>query len=252
MALKVFKLTTPNMYLLLDGKNFKVVNKTQISDTITEAVGKEFAQFLTSDSDILDIISKLKKGMRLDVLDRTAVFNVDSDKYDDTNFMNISVCVNTPAMSSWTGMILRDEGAIELPTGSIHEIWSYIANNSSSKPSEETHGSSSNKYYIVKSVEELPDTPNRTDIAYLLLKAAEGRPSGSMWRWNGRKWTSLTDGIPDDPDPVVPEPEPVDPEPVNPDPGTEPGGDPDPSVDPGDEPGGDTPGGTRMLQAGTL
>lgn len=198
MAMKIYKLTCPGMFLLTEGSAFRIINNTYVSDVISENNTKRLIDFLDG-VEVKAIVDRIKAGEILDILTRTLTFAFEGPEYSASNFMAMTITINGAAMSSWTGTILRDEGVCELPTGSIYEIYMWMMN-SSVLPSK--------SYSMVKTVEELPDNPSRTDIAYLLLKACGNKRAGTAWRWNGEKWVALTEGEQDDPDPVHPEPPP--------------------------------------------
>jgi len=205
MALKTYKLSTPNVYLLIDDSNnsFKIVAKDGVSDTILPNQAAAFVDYIDG-HEVADIVAKIKRGEELDELARTATYGFTSEYYNDTNFMAIAITINGVSMVNWTAIVLRDEGIIELPAGAINDIYLYLTAGRI-KPGG---------WYVIESVEELPDPCTRTDIAYLLTKADGTKPAGTAWRWNGSKWLALSEGQSDDPDPVPPpppEPDPMDP-----------------------------------------
>ena len=205
MALKTYKLSTPNVYLLIDDttNKFKIVSKDGVSDTIDSEQSAGLVAFIDG-GEVADIVARIKRGESLDELTRTATYGFEGGEYSDTNFMAIAITINGVSMVNWTALILRDEGFIELPTGAINDIYTYLTAGRI-KPGG---------WYTIQSVEELPDPCTRTDIAYLLTKADGNKPAGTAWRWNGSKWLALSEGQQDDPDPVPPpppEPDPMDP-----------------------------------------
>lgn len=203
MALKVYDLTEPGYFLLVDGASFRIVGKNYVSDIFTADTAKKLIEFLNS-PEIDLIIDRLNKGEKLSELERTVTYSVEGPDYSDTNFMALTVTVNGAKKSSWTGMILRDEGCLELPTGVINDLYVFLTS-SGVKPDGKG-------YYTIRTVEELPKTDIRTDIAFLLTKADGNKPAGTMWRWNGTKWLALSEGQEDDPDV---EPEPVERDPMD-------------------------------------
>lgn len=207
MALKIYKFSDPSVYLLIDNNtgSFRVISKTDTSDVITKEQAEDFVNFINGD-EVQSIVSAIRSGAQLDELHRTAVYAFDCSEYSATNFMNVSITINTPSMVNWTAVILRDEGVTELGAGVINDLYTYIT----TKKLKPDGG-----YYIIKPVEQLPDPATRTDIAYMLTKTDVDKPAGTTWRWNGQKWLALTEGYDDDPDPIPPpppEPDPLDPD----------------------------------------
>ena len=192
MALKTYKLSTPNVYLLIDDStnSFKIVAKDGVSDTISQDQAKAFVAFMDG-HEVADIVARIKKGEELDELTRTATYGFEGSEYTDTNFMAIATTINGASMVNWTAIVLRDEGIIDLPAGAINDIYLYLTSGRI-KPGG---------WYVIESVEELPNPCTRTDIAYLLTKVDGNKPAGTAWRWNGTKWLALSEGQSDDPDP---------------------------------------------------
>ena len=206
MALKIYKLSSPGIYLLIDDgdKSFKLVSKSGVSDTISAEQGAAIVGFING-PEVARIVDMIKHGAQLDELARTVTYPFEGPDYSVTNFMVLTITINGESKTSWTSSLLRDEGVIELPAGIINDIYIYLTTGKL-KPG--------GGYYIIKAVEELPNPATRTDIGYMLTKADGNKPAGTAWRWNGAKWLALTEGYDDDPDPVPPpppEPDPMDP-----------------------------------------
>lgn len=186
MALSIVKLASSDtIHLLVDGLNFKVVSATDgVTDTIVESNSKKLLSWLNGGTEVERILKHMRDGEKLDTIDKTISLSLYGSTYSSSNFMIFTVIVNGIDKATWTGNILRDEGAIHLPAGVIKDILGYLVS-VGIKPQPKP-------YYLIKYVAQLPIT-SRTDIAWMLTEDFDGKPKGSIWRWDGEKWEPLKD-----------------------------------------------------------